>query len=121
TVIMETTRGTTERALGKERVNEVARLVQSINDTIQRGGSFLIPVFALGRMQEILSIIHDARKFGRMVDCPIFASGLGMDLADYFDEISRKTKDVQFSRHVIKDLKIKPAPRKLVPGEDPKQ
>jgi len=121
TVCIETTRGTTERPIGKERINEVNRLITSINDTIQRGGSFLLPVFALGRMQEVLSILHDARKFGRLVDCPIFAAGLGMDLADYFDEISRKTKDVQFSRSVIKELNIKPAPRKLVAGEDPKQ
>ncbi|HEX2855387.1 MAG TPA: MBL fold metallo-hydrolase [Opitutaceae bacterium] len=121
TIIMETTRGTTERALGKERVNEVARLIESINDTIQRGGSFLIPVFALGRMQEILSVVHDARKFGRLVNCPIFASGLGMDLADYFDEITRKTKHVNFNRGIIKELKIKPTPRVLKAGEDPQQ
>lgn len=121
TLIMETTRGTTERPVGKERVNEVARLITSINDTIQRGGSFLIPVFALGRMQEVLSIIHDARKFGRLVECPIFASGLGMDLADYFDEITRKTKHLQFNRGIIKDLKVKPTARKLTPGEDPGQ
>jgi Cft2 family RNA processing exonuclease len=121
TIIMETTRGTTERPLGKERVNEVARLIESINDTIQRGGSFLIPVFALGRMQEVLAIIHDARKFGRLVECPIFASGLGMDLADYFDEITRKTKHVNFNRGIIKELKIKPTPRKLNAGEDPGQ
>ncbi len=121
TLVMETTRGQTERPLGKERVNEVARLVTSINDTIQRGGSFLIPVFALGRMQEILSIIHDARKFGRLVECPIYASGLGMDLADYFDEIARKTKHVTFSRALVKELKIKPTPRKLNAGEDPQQ
>lgn len=121
TLIMETTRGTTERPAGKERVNEVARLVAAINDTIQRGGSFLIPVFALGRMQEVLAIIHDARKFGHLVECPIFASGLGMDLADYFDEITRKTKHVNFNRGIIKDLKIKPTPRKLVAGEDPQQ
>ncbi|MCX6952500.1 MAG: MBL fold metallo-hydrolase [Verrucomicrobia bacterium] len=121
TLIMETTRGTTERPPGKERVNEVARLVTTINDTIQRGGSFLLPVFALGRMQEILAIVHDARKFGRLVECPIFASGLGMDLADYFDEISRKTKHVNFNRGIIKELKIKPTPRKLVAGEDPQQ
>ena len=121
TLVMETTRGITERPLGKERVNEVARLVTSINDTIQRGGSFLLPVFALGRMQEILSIVHDARKFDRLVECPIFASGLGMDLADYFDEITRKTKSLQFNRGIIKDLKIKPTPRKLAAGEDPQQ
>lgn len=122
TLIMETTRGVSERPLGKERVHEVARLITSINDTIQRSGSYLIPVFALGRMQEILAIIHDARKFGKLVDCPIFASGLGMDIADYFDEITRKTKGgVQFNRSIIKDLKIKPTPRKLVAGEDPEQ
>jgi Cft2 family RNA processing exonuclease len=121
TLITETTRGTTERAPGKERVHEFARLIASINDTIQRGGSFLIPVFALGRMQEVLSVIHDARKFGRLVECPIFASGLGMDLADYFDEISRKTKHIQFNRGIIKELKIKPTPRKMIPGEDPGQ
>jgi Cft2 family RNA processing exonuclease len=121
TLITETTRGATERPLGKERTNEVARLIESINRTIERGGSYLIPVFALGRMQEMLAIFHDARKFGQLVDCPIFASGLGVDLADYFDEISRKTKHIQFSRNLLKDLKIQPTPRKLNAGEDPKQ
>lgn len=120
-LIIETTRGNTERPAGKSRVEEVARLITSINDTINRGGSFLLPVFALGRQQEILSILSDARKFGKLVECPIFAAGLGMDLADYFDEIARKTKHVNFSKNVIKDLKIKPAPRKLNPGEDPQQ
>ncbi|HEY0947788.1 MAG TPA: MBL fold metallo-hydrolase [Opitutaceae bacterium] len=121
TVVMETTRGATERPAGKERVHEVARLIASINDTIQRGGSFLLPVFALGRMQEILAILHDARKFGKLVDCPIFASGLGMDLADYFDEICRKTKHVQFNRGILKELRLKPLPRNLKAGEDPQQ
>jgi len=118
TLVMETTRGITERPAGKERGNEVARLVTSINDTIQRGGSFLLPVFALGRMQEILAIVHDARKFGRIVECPIYASGLGVDLSDYFDEIARKTKHIQFNRNILKDLHTKPLPRKLKAGED---
>ena len=121
TLVMETTRGTTERAVGKSRGEEVARLVASINDTIQKGGSFLMPVFALGRMQEILAVIHDARQFGRLVECPIYASGLGLDLVDYFDDIARKTKHIQFSRSWAKDLKVRPLPRKLKPGEDPKQ
>ena len=121
TVVMETTRGITERPAGKERINEVNRLITTINDTIQRGGSMLMPIFALGRMQEIFSILHDARKFGRLVDCPIYTGGLGVDLADYFDEIARKTKHVQFSRTVLKDLKVKPTPRQLKAGEDPGQ
>ena len=121
TLVIETTRGLTERQPDKTRGAEMARLVESINDTIRRGGSFLIPVFALGRMQEVLSIIHDARKFRRLVDCPIYGSGLGMDLVDYFDEISRKTKHIQFNRGIVKELKMRPLPRTLKPGVDPKQ
>jgi Cft2 family RNA processing exonuclease len=121
TVILETTRGATERPAGKERVNEIPRLITSMNDTIRRGGSFLLPVFALGRMQEVFAILHDARKFGRLVECPIYTGGLGVDLADYFDDIARKTKHVQFSRSILKELHVKPLPRKLNAGEDPKQ
>jgi Cft2 family RNA processing exonuclease len=121
TLIIETTRGTTERAFGRERVHEIARLVASINDTIARGGSFLLPVFALGRMQEILSVLHDARQFGRLIDCPIYAAGLGMGIAEIFDEVSRSTKDVQFDRRILKDLQLKPLPRKIEPGVDPKK
>ncbi|HEX2099490.1 MAG TPA: MBL fold metallo-hydrolase, partial [Candidatus Synoicihabitans sp.] len=97
------------------------RLITTINDTIQRGGSFLLPVFALGRMQEVLAVFHDARKFGKLVNCPIYASGLGLDLADYFDEIARKTKHLNFSRTILKELRLQPLPRVLKPGEDPKQ
>ncbi len=121
TLVTETTRGATERPAGKERVNEVARLITTVNETIQRGGSMLIPTFALGRMQEILSIIHDARKFGRVVDCPIYASGLGVDLCDYYDDIARKTKQVNFTRQILKDLKVRSLPRKLVPGRLPEE
>jgi Cft2 family RNA processing exonuclease len=121
TLIIETTRGTTERAFGKERVHEIARLVASINATIAAGGSFLLPVFALGRMQEILSVFHDARRFGRLIDCPIYVAGLGMGLAELFDEVARKTKDVQFDRRIMKELRVKSMPRKLTPGVDPRQ
>jgi Cft2 family RNA processing exonuclease len=121
TVIMETTRGSTERTPNTGRASEFGRLITRINDTIQRGGSFLIPVFALGRMQEILSVLHDARKFGHLVKCPVFGSGLGVDLADYFDEIAKKTKGLNFTRSILKDLNLQPAPRKLVPGAEPPQ
>jgi len=121
TLIMETTRGDTERRPDRDRESEIGRLLESINDTIRGGGSYLIPVFALGRMQEILTIVQQARQAGELVNCPIYASGLGMDLADYFDTISRKTRHVKFSRAIIKELGIKPLPRKLIAGQDPKQ
>lgn len=121
TLVTETTHGATEKPPGHERSKEMIRLVETINATIQRGGSVLIPVFALGRMQEIMAILHDARKFNRLVDCPIFSTGLGMDISDYFDDIARKTGLVHFTRTILKDLKVRKSPRDLVPGKEPPQ
>lgn len=121
TLVMETTRGASERPAGKERVSEIARLVTAINETLDGGGSFLIPVFALGRMQEMLAVLHDARRFGRLKPCPIIAAGLGIDISDYVDAIARKTGHANFSRSIIKELKVRPTPRKIEPGIDPKQ
>ena len=119
TLVTETTRGDTPRLLDRTRNSEIARLLASINDTVKGGGSFLLPVFALGRMQEILFILHEARRKGGLVNCPIYASGLGMDLADYLDEASRKTPQVHFSRKIIKDLQVRQLPRKLKAGKEP--
>ncbi len=119
TLVTETTHGATEKPPGNVRSGEMIRLIETINATLQRGGSVLIPVFALGRMQEILAILHDARKFNRLAPAPVFASGLGMDLCDYFDDITRKTGLVHFTRTILKDLKIRKSPRDLVPGKEP--
>jgi Cft2 family RNA processing exonuclease len=119
TLVTETTHGATEKPPGNTRSKEMIRLVDTINATLQRGGSVLIPVFALGRMQEIMAILHDARKFNRLAPAPIFVSGLGMDIADFFDQISKKTGLVHFTRSILKDLKAKKSPRDLVPGKEP--
>jgi Cft2 family RNA processing exonuclease len=119
TLITETTHGANEKPPGNIRSSEMIRLIEMINATLLRGGSVLIPVFALGRMQEILAILHDARKFNRLAPAPIFASGLGMDLCDYFDEISRKTGQLHFTRSILKELKVKKSPRDLKPGKEP--
>jgi len=119
TLITETTHGATEKTPGRERSTEMIRLVETINATIQRGGSVLIPVFALGRMQEIMAILHDARKFNRLVETQIFVSGLGMDIADFFDQICKKTGLVHFTRSILKELKVKKSPRDLKPGKEP--
>lgn len=119
TLVTETTHGATEKPPGNTRSREMIRLIDTINATLQRGGSILIPVFALGRMQEILAILHDARKFNRLAPAPVFASGLGMDICDYMDDIAKKTGLVHFTRTILKDLKVKKSPRDLVPGKEP--
>jgi Cft2 family RNA processing exonuclease len=117
TLVLETTRGATQRTADRDA--ELLRLMTTIQRTIDGGGSVLLPVFALGRMQELLVQLHRARQRGVLGSFPVFAAGLGLDLADYFDDIARRTGLVQFSKGVIKSLRVQPAPRDIVPGRPP--
>lgn len=119
TVVVETTRGLTERTPEKTREKEVQRLIETVQHTYQRGGSTLLPAFALGRTQELMSILHEAKQQGRLPPAPIYSGGLGMALVDEFDEICRKTGLVQFRRKIVKDLALKPLPQ-MVLGRAPR-
>lgn len=119
TLIMETTRGSKEKSPDVTRASEVKRLVKKINQTLSHGGSCLIPVFALGRMQEILTIIDVARDEGTLKESNIYCAGLGLAIADVFDKIARKTSLVQFRRKILKKLNIKPLAHSFKPGQLP--
>jgi len=121
TLVLETTRGATEitRRGHPRRQSEIDRLIGTLDHALSHGGSVLLPVFALGRMQEILAIINDARAKGTLRSTPVFSAGLGMDLADIFDEISRKTGLVKFRKRVLKNLRVKALPQMPQPGRSP--
>lgn len=120
TLVIETTRGARMRKPGQTRQSEIKRLFEAINQRIDQGGSCLIPTFALGRMQELLALMSNARRNGNLIDCPIYCSGLGRDLINYFDKISRKTQWVNFRRQIIKPLHLqRPNWEQIKPGRDP--
>ncbi|MBC2603488.1 MBL fold metallo-hydrolase [Puniceicoccus vermicola] len=118
-LVLETTRGGTSREPGQSRDEEIERLVDTIADTISQGGSVLLPVFALGRMQEILSILHEGFQEKLIPECPVYTSGLGMDLANYFDYLSKKNSPLRFRKRILKDLNVRRMPRDIFPGKNP--
>ena len=119
TLVMECTRGATATVPGFDRGKEEQRLIKAVNAICDEGGSVLLPAFAFGRMQEILILLQEAADAGNLADVPIFCSGLGMDLCDYLDAASKKTKQVKFSRQVLRDLGILPLSRKYTqPGKN---
>lgn len=84
-LIMETTRGNREVAPGFNRQAEIDRLAKSIDQVIQRGGSVLIPVFALGRTQEILAMLALEMRAGNLRRQPIYIGGLGRVFTEIYD------------------------------------
>ncbi|MCR5183568.1 MAG: MBL fold metallo-hydrolase [Opitutales bacterium] len=116
TLIMETTRGGTETDPDLTRDDELSRLVNDIAGTLASGGSVLIPAFAFGRMQDMIHVLLSAKNKGLIgKDVPVFCTGLGLDLADYFDIMSKKTGAVNFHRAMMKDLGV----QKLNDFEEP--
>jgi Cft2 family RNA processing exonuclease len=85
-VIAETTRGDSPRPEGYSREKESARFAEAIRDTIARGGSVLIPVFAMGKTQEILTLLHEFRRDGAIPhNAPVFIGGLSTKMTLIFD------------------------------------
>lgn len=118
TLILETTRGASARNPGTTRATEIERLLDSMNEILERGGSCLVPVFALGRMQEIFKLIFEARNCGRLPRSPIFAAGLGMDLCNYFDKIRKKNRLIDFDIQMLDQMRVKNLEFNLRPGRD---
>lgn len=119
TLIMETTRGATEVEEDLTRDDELCRLVNDVAGTLAGGGSVLIPAFAFGRMQDMIHVLLSAKNKGLIPkDVPVFCTGLGLDLADYFDAMSKKTGSVNFHRGMMKDLGVQKLNNFEEPGLD---
>jgi Cft2 family RNA processing exonuclease len=118
-LILETTRGMNERLPGCTRETEVQRFIATVNRILMRGGSCLIPVFALGRMQEMMTILSNARALGDLKPSPFFVTGLGVDLANHFDKIAKQTGLIDFDVQVIDELGAIPPDPNMVPGKRP--
>lgn len=110
-VIIETTRGMTERPPLACRESEIQRLLNRSQEVLQSGGSVLIPSFALGRLQEMLVTILKAREEGQFPRVPIYLSGLGIDLLNHFDQISRKNNSLRIRRNILRQLGAQKLPQ----------
>jgi Cft2 family RNA processing exonuclease len=84
-LIMETTRGNRGVPPGFSRETEITRMAEAMERVFQRNGSVLIPVFALGRTQEILAVLALMMVTGKIRKQPIFIGGLGRVFTEIYD------------------------------------
>ncbi len=90
-LIMETTRGNRAVPAGFTREGEIERLAQAIQTVLHRKGCVLIPVFALGRTQEILALLALLMRSGRIKRQPIYIGGLGRVFTEIYDLQAHRT------------------------------
>ena len=67
-IVMESTYG--DRL--HEKTDAKVQLGEIINKTVERGGTLIIPAFAVGRTQNILYYIYQLKQAGAIADIPVF-------------------------------------------------
>ena len=84
-LIIETTRGDSPLPPGFDRAQEERRLVEAIDRAFRAGGCVLIPVFALGKTQEVLGMIHKSRREKTLGEFPVYIGGLSVKMTEIYD------------------------------------
>lgn len=84
-LIIETTRGDSPLPEGFTRAAEERRLAEAIERAFRAGGCILMPVFALGKTQEALGMIHNFRRQKLLGEFPIYIGGLSVKMTEIYD------------------------------------
>ncbi|GMU86006.1 MAG: Ysh1p: subunit of polyadenylation factor I [Ignavibacteriales bacterium] len=84
-LIMESTYGQTPDAEYKPWQKEKERLGAELNKVFNKGGSVLMPVFSLGKLQELLTTIWQLMHKRKVPFTDIYVNGIGMKLNRLYD------------------------------------
>jgi len=90
-LLMETTRGNRSLPPGFTREVELNRFTESLQRILKRRSCVLIPVFALGRTQEILALLALLMRTGKIRPQPIYIGGLGRVFTEIYDIEAQRT------------------------------
>jgi Cft2 family RNA processing exonuclease len=99
-LISETTRGAQPAEPGVSRGLVEQELLAAIRTTFQRGGAVLMPIFAMGKTQELLALLHQARRRGDLPESTLHIGGLGKVFTLVYDET------VDFSERALRNLEL---------------
>jgi Cft2 family RNA processing exonuclease len=90
-LIIECTRGDHAKPVGWTRAGEERRLAKAIGAAFERGSCVLIPVFAFGKTQEVLAMLHKFRRERLLPEFPIYIGGLSSKFTDIYDRRAHMT------------------------------
>lgn len=103
-LITETTRGAQPTPEGHTRETAGEALLQALNETYDKGGSVLMPIFAMGKTQELLAFLHQARLQRRIPQDTFFIGGLGRNFSEVYDRQARSGERKSPSLQILEDI-----------------
>lgn len=105
-LMMETTRGDFQRPADYTRKSEKEKLAALIRETHKAGGSVLIPVFALGKTQEVMLMLHELHQNDLIPEMPLFIGGLSTKVTVLHDQYADKTRRNYPGFRLLEDIDI---------------
>jgi Cft2 family RNA processing exonuclease len=103
-LVMETTRGDSPVPPGFTRLGEEERLLKAIRSAFERGGSITIPVFALGKTQELLAMLWKMRLRGLLAHVPIYIGGLSTKITVLYDALANSTRRSHPELQILQEM-----------------
>jgi len=87
-LVMETTRGDSPVPEGFTRKAEEARFIAALQAALDEGAPVLVPVFALGKTQELLALLYESRRNGSLRGgFGLYVGGLGAKVTAATDRL----------------------------------
>jgi KH/beta-lactamase-domain protein len=75
TLILESTYGG-YRDLQPGRQQATEEFTQMVSKVLTRGGKLVVPVFAVGRSQEVMLVLEEKMREGKIPKCPVYLDGM---------------------------------------------
>jgi uncharacterized protein len=105
-LVLESTYG---GKLHANRLAEERRLIETLKEVIERGGTALIPAFALGRAQEVIQILLAYRD---QLDVPVYVDGMVRAVCEGYhnfqDLLPKSSVRAAGDKHLFFREKVKP-------------
>ena len=103
-LLMETTRGDTTLPDGFTRRKEEERFANSLAAALEEGASVTIPVFALGKTQEVMAMLWKMQRERIIPPTPLYVGGLSSKITAIYDtmaaQVPRNLPQLQLMREV---------------------
>jgi len=104
-LITETTRGAQPSPEGYHRQRSEEALLKALNETYDQGGSVLMPIFAMGKTQELLAFLYQAQREGKIPQDTFYIGGLGRNFTEVYDRHAHCKERKFNSLQILEDIR----------------
>jgi len=116
-LVLECTRGDSERDPDYTRWAEGERMAARMENCLKGGGSVMIPVFAMGKTQETLTLLYELQRARRLRPMAFHIGGLSVKMTTIYDRFTKRLRRNHSGMHLLRTQGLLATPRKR--GEMP--